>query len=68
MTTYFDAVLDEHMKPLCNGTQEEVLAWLEERRNDWRKGDQSIEDKQVRVCIGKTMQLVTVGEYIDQFG
>lgn len=59
MTTYFDAVLDERMQPLVNGTPEEVLAWLESRPQ--------FED-QVQVCIGKTMQLVTVEEYLQQFG
>ncbi|QJD49807.1 hypothetical protein SEA_CLUBPENGUIN_83 [Streptomyces phage ClubPenguin] len=59
MTAYFDAVLDERMRPLCNGTQEEVLAWLESRPQ--------FEDDVV-VCIGKTMQMVTVEEYLEQFG
>lgn len=56
---YFDAVLDDDMNPLVNGTQEEVLEWLDKRRG--------IEDE-VQVCIGKTMQLVTVEEYLEQFG
>lgn len=59
MTTYFDAVLDENMTPLCNGTPEEVLEWL-----DQRKG---IEDE-VCVCVGRTMKIITVKEYLEQFG
>lgn len=59
MTPYFDAVLDERMTPLVNGTQEEVLEWLESRPTL---------ESQVQVCIGKTMQLVTVEEYLQQFG
>lgn len=62
MTTYFDAVLDDDMKPLVNGTPEEVLAWLEERINLMPL------QEQVRVCIGRTMQMVTVEEYLEQFG
>lgn len=59
MTTYFDAVLDDRMMPLVNGTQEEVLAWLEARPQF---------ESQIQVCIGKTMQLVTVQEYLEMFG
>lgn len=59
MDTYFDAVLDDRMNPLINGRPEEVLEWLESRP--------SLEDR-VQVCIGKTMQMVTVEEYLEQFG
>jgi len=59
MTTYFDAVLDDDMKPLCNGSQEEVLAWLEERTQF---------HSQLQVCIGRTMRFVSVEEYLRQFG
>lgn len=59
MTTYFDAVLDEDLKPLCNGTPEEVLAWLESRQEYY---------DELQVCIGRTMQFVTVEEYLKQFG
>jgi hypothetical protein len=57
MTMYFDAVLDDRMNPLYNGTTEEVLAWLETEK-----------PMTVSVCIGKTMQLVTVEKYVEQFG
>ena len=56
---YFDAVLDERMHPLCNGTPEEVLAWLEARREY---------DDDICVCIGKTMKIVSVEEYLADFG
>jgi hypothetical protein len=57
MTMYFDAVLDDRMNPLYNGTTEEVLAWLETEK-----------PMTVSVCIGKTMQIVTVEKYVEQFG
>lgn len=59
MSVYFDAVLDVNMTPLCNGTQEEVLAWLDERPQF---------HDQVQVCIGKTMEFMTVEDYLEQFG
>lgn len=58
MTAYFDAVLDENMRPLFNGSAEEVLGWLEARP--------SLE-KKVRVCIGRDEKTVTVEEYLQQF-
>lgn len=51
---YFDAVLDENMQPLFNGTPEETKAWLENNETD----------NSVRVCIGESMVLVTVPEYM----
>lgn len=59
MSVYFDAVLDVNMTPLCNGTPEEVLAWLDERPQF---------HDQVQVCIGKTMEFMTVEDYLEQFG
>lgn len=59
MTTYFDAVLDERMNPLVNGRPEEVLEWLDQRRGI---------EGEIRVCIGKTMQIVSVEEYLQEFG
>lgn len=67
MSAYFDTVLDERMNPLYKGSPEEVLGWLEERRNDWRESEPPIDGK-VWVCISKTMQMVTVEEYLRQFG
>lgn len=52
--TYFDAVLDENMNPLFNGTSEDTKEWLEKNETD----------NSVRVCIGESMVLVTVQEYM----
>lgn len=52
-TTYYDAVLDENMNPLFNGTPEDTKEWLEKNKTD----------NSVRVCIGESMVLVTVPEY-----
>jgi hypothetical protein len=52
---YFDAVLNDTMEPLFNGTPGETKKWLEENNT----GDNS-----VRVCIGVSMTLVTVPEYM----
>lgn len=54
---YFDAVLDENMRPLFNGTPEETKEWLE--KNEPVKTDNS-----VRVCIGTSLVIVTVPEYM----
>lgn len=51
---YFDAVLDKDMAPLFNGTPEETKKWLETNETD----------NSVRVCIGTSMALVTVPEYL----
>lgn len=59
MTTYFDAVLDGSKKPLCNGSQEKVLEWLESRPSV---------QSEIKVCIGRTMEIVSVEEYLEQFG
>ena len=52
--TYFDAVLDENMQPVFNGTPEETQAWL--LANSW-----AIE---LSVCIGRTMQVVSAKDYV----
>lgn len=51
---YFDAVLDEHMGVLFNGPPEDTKKWLEENETD----------NSVRVCIGTSLALVTVPEYM----
>ena len=61
MTTYFDAVLDGDMRPLVNGSPEEVLLWLDRRPLIQERDD-------LQVCVGRTMQLMTVEEYLQQFG
>ena len=55
-STYFDAVLDGAMIPVFNGTAQETVAWLGKPENAWALGYQ--------VCIGETLQLVSVEEYL----
>lgn len=55
---YFDAVLNLKMMPLFNGTPVEVKQWLENTTADLYKLFQ--------VCIGETMQLMTVSEYLSR--
>lgn len=57
---YFDAVLDENMRPVFNGTPTEVLNWLNEnayaqQRSDWR------------VCRGKDLKLINTWEYVHMY-
>lgn len=52
---YFDAVLDDQLQPIFNGTPAEVRAWL--KKNE---GDPNI----YRVCPGKSMRLLTVKQYL----
>lgn len=52
--TYFDTVLAPRMDPVFTGTPEEVVKWLKERP----------QAATFEVCIGKTMSIVTVGEYL----
>lgn len=52
--TYFDAVLDENMQVLFNGTPQDTKEWLEKSKTD----------SSVRVCIGESMVLVTIPEYM----
>lgn len=53
---YFDAVLDEKMRPLFNGTRRETKKWLEENPPTsfckWK------------VCIGTNMECVPVEDYL----
>lgn len=53
---YFDAVLDKDSRPIFNGTPEETMEWL--KTNQWAH--------KVDVCIGRTMQIVSVPEYLEQ--
>jgi len=54
---YLDAVLDRQMRPMYNSTPDNVKQWLEEHK-DIRAG--------YDVCIGKTMKVVTVEEYLQR--
>lgn len=53
---YFDAVLDKNMQPIFNGTPQETREWLQLNISDNRIDS---------ICIGKTMQLVTIKEYLN---
>lgn len=55
---YFDAVLDHQYIPKFNGTSQEVKKWLRERR--------SMHDIYMGVCIGATMQIVPISEYLGE--
>lgn len=50
---YFDAVLNDLMMPVFNGTPKETKEWLKEnfRHDYW-------------VCIGETMKTVRVQDYL----
>jgi len=51
---YFDAVLDDDMVPLFNGTPEETLRWLRQNPDVHVMG----------VCVGSSMVVVNTDEYI----
>lgn len=51
---YFDAVLDSQMEPLFNGTPQQVKNWLKKAELD----------DSMQVCVGKTLQIITVNEYL----
>lgn len=52
---YFDAVLDERMNPIFNGTPEETKKWLSENRNN---------PDVAQVCDGRNMRLVSIDDYL----
>lgn len=52
---YFDAVLDRETYPVFNGTPAETKEWLQ-------KNPQAHEDKVV--CVGRTMKLVSIPDYL----
>lgn len=54
MSIYFDAVLTSNMMPIFNGTPEQTVEWLK------KNPDAS----NLTVCIGKTLQIVTVAKYL----
>jgi hypothetical protein len=56
MSTYFDAALDADMRPMFNGTPEEVEKWLREHP------DAHVE----KVCVGKTLELLHTTEYMSR--
>jgi len=54
--TYFDAVLDENMQPLFNGTPEATKEWLRNRTES--------ENNNVQVSPGHQLRLMTVEDYL----
>jgi hypothetical protein len=49
------------MRTLVNGSPEDVLEWLDRRPSTQERDD-------LQVCVGRTMQLMTVEDYLQQFG
>ena len=58
---YFDAVLDSKLRPVFNGTPEEVKAWLVEHKDEAPASPDFWS-----VCYGKTLGLVSVEQYLDR--
>lgn len=59
MGTYLDAVLTEDgLLPLANGTADEIKDWL---RHNPEKHDSVV------VCPGRTLQFLTVEQYLSCF-
>ena len=56
MSTYYDAVLDNNMQPVFNGTPQETREWLLQRPD---------EHKDWQICPGYRMRLMTVQDYLD---
>ena len=52
---YFDAVLDENLEPIFNGTPEEVKTWLRAHREEISPRSQ--------VCVGESLLLVSLEVY-----
>lgn len=57
---FFDAVLNDRLYPIFNGTAEETLAWVKKNAEEYEKEH----DHEARVCIGTTMQTVTATKYL----
>ena len=55
---YLDAVVDVMLDSIFNGTQEEVLSWLEQHM---------IFAPVVQVCVGRTLEILSVDEYIKRY-
>lgn len=53
---YFDAVLDNSMQPIFNGTPDETRNWLLKNPED---------HADVVVCEGQGMKIMTVSEYLE---
>jgi len=53
---YYDAVLDDNMRPVFNGTQEETVKWLTDSASRFTDT--------YRVCVGMTMRLMEISDYL----
>lgn len=53
---FFDAVVNDRMVPLFNGTPREVRVWLARLEDGAEKG--------LRVCVGSDLRVVSVQEYL----
>lgn len=52
--TYFDAVLDENMGVVFNGTPEQTQEWLKANAWAW----------DLQVCVGTTLRMVPARDYV----
>lgn len=52
--TFFDAVLDDAMMPVFNGTPEETLDWLKANPDA----------QSLRVCPGQSLRVIPAKEYM----
>lgn len=56
--TYFDAVIGSGLEPIFNGTPDETREWLADAI------ERGVHSDNWRVCIGVSLSLVTVDEYL----
>lgn len=54
---FFDAVLDEEMRPIFNGTPAQTYPWVLEHL---------IFAPDLKVCVGRTLKIVSFEEYIQK--
>jgi hypothetical protein len=54
---YYDAVLDDDMMPLFNGTEDETVDWLLKN-----------EQKDLQVAVGRTNEIIPAEEYMERNG
>ena len=54
---YFDAVLDRNLHPVFNGTPEATREWL-------HTNHQRVDIDDLQVCVGKSLRMFSVSEYL----
>jgi hypothetical protein len=52
----YDTVVDEHMRPVFNGTRDETVKWLTDSAPRFTETYQ--------VCIGLTLQVMEIPDYL----